>query len=96
MSEWMLILLVKASNILHNVYTKSFWKVSWLQQKLKLLLLTTMENYNLLLITFEIFCKKTCQQQKLSAKPKRQATLTDMLSKASSFKFANCNVRYFL
>ena len=59
---------------------------SCLKQKCKLMLVTTMENYNPFLITLEIFWKNTCQQQKMPDKPKRQATLTDMFSRAFSSK----------
>ena len=49
-------------------------------------LVTIMENYKPLSLTFEIFWKNTCQQQKVYDKPEPQATLTYTFSRASSFK----------
>ena len=45
---------LQASNILDNVYA-NVCKKRCLQQKYKLLLVTTMESYNSLLMTFKIF-----------------------------------------
>ena len=50
---------------------------------------TVDDNYGKLQFAFNnfwIILKKTCQQQKVSAKPKWQATLTNMFSRASSSK----------
>ena len=38
-------------------------------------------------INFRSILKKTCQQQKVSGKPKRQETLTGIFSRACSSKF---------
>ena len=95
---------LQASNILDNVYattTSVILEGELTCSKMQAAVGNTMENYNLLLITFEIFWKKTCQQQKVSARPKRQATLTDMfLSKyqlhCSLFLLNNSVIIWFL
>ena len=98
-SQRMLILLVKSykRTIFLIMFTRSlsFYKENCLKQKCKLLYLTTMESYNPLLITFGIFGKNTCQQQKVSAKPKRQATLTDIFLRASISKLMSIVLFHF-
>ena len=52
---------LQASKTLNNVYPNSVvLEVELSPTKCKLLFLTTMERYNPLLLTFEIFKKKTC------------------------------------
>ena len=76
---------LQASNILNNVYAKCVMlegKLSSAEMQA-----AVSNNYGKLqfaFINFQNILKKTCQQQKVSAKPKQQVTLTDMVSRASS------------
>ena len=76
---------LQASNVLVNVYAKSVI----LEGELSSAEIQAVvgKNYGKLQFPFNNFrnnFKKTYQQQKVSAKPKRQATLNDVFSKASS------------
>ena len=76
---------LQASNILDNFYAKYVI----LQGELSSAEIQAAvgKNYGKLQFPFNNFrnnFKKTYQQQKVSAKPKRQATLNDVFSKASS------------
>ena len=77
----------QASNIVDNFYSKSVI----LERELSLagVQAAVGNNYGNLQFAFnnfQIILNKTCQQQKVSAKPKWQATLSGMFSTASSSK----------
>ena len=78
---------LQASNILDDFYAKSVIMGGELSSAE--MQAAVGNNYGKLQSAFDNFqkmLKKICQQQKESARPKRQATLTDMFSRASSSK----------
>ena len=87
----MLILLVKSYKqaifLITFTYAKSVileWALSSAEMQA-----VVYNNYGKLQSAFNNFwniLNKTCQQQKVSARPKRQGTLTDMFTRASSSK----------
>jgi len=79
--------ILQAINILNKVYGKSVILEEELSSEEMQAAVDI--NYGKLQFAFYSFrniLKKTCQQQKVSAKPKRQVTLTDIFSRASSSK----------
>ena len=78
---------LQASNILDNVYAK--YVILEVKLSSAEIHVDAGENYGKLQFAFNDFrniLKQICQQQKVSAKPKRLATRTNMFARASSSK----------
>ena len=70
---------LQASNILHNVYAKSvFLKEELSSTEIQAVVGNNNGKLQSAFNNFQNILNKHCQQQKVSARPKRQATLTNI------------------